>query len=204
MYSLFKILYLICKKTIVFIFSLLWFIMSKSFESITTCVKTNSKFSNISKIIGHTLCHILILPIVDTCYPIFDIEKKFDMIVANKYKHVDDIDNSNNDDSNSSDDLTQEKWNNYIVYLNKIDKSNYDMFDIIITQKLQQINYDITIAINRASDSKSITYGMFYSKLFVLLGDSINIKYRYTTNSLFVGIFGDQGPYRKFKYYDII
>lgn len=141
---------------------------------------------------------LIIIPIVDSLYPIFNIEKKFDQIIKSPSIEGQTIKFADPDDEIE---LTQDKWNSYIMFLNKSSTSSYDMFDILISQ----INFDMTVTINRTHTSpKHITYAIFYSKLKNVLGDAVDIQYRFTTNCLFVGIFRDQGPYRRFKYYDVI
>lgn len=159
-------------------------------------------FNRILMHILNFLIGVTIIPIVDLLYPIFDIEKKFDQI-SNMIK-IKSFDNFQDNE------LTQEAWNNYIIYL-KIpnnDECNliYDIFDVLIRQNIDRVNFVITISINR-SDSipKCITYATFYSKLKDIIGDAIDVQYRYTKNKIFfVGIFEDDSPYRRLRYYDII
>jgi hypothetical protein len=149
----------------------------------------------------------LILPVVETLYPVFDIEKKFDLILKlNKPKHLNNFNNSINYEEYYDIELTQDVWNTYIMYLQKTDKSKFDLFDILISQKIEQINFTVTLAINRSDIiPRCITYGDFYNKLLHILGEAINIRYRRTQNKLFFsGVFGDDSPYRRFKYYDVI
>lgn len=150
-----------------------------------------------TKYISQSIIHYTIIPIINILFPIVDIEKKFFDII------------NNNENDMYEPELTQEMWNEYIQYLQMKNtdtkKPTYDMFDQLIIQKMDQINFIITVTINRSdNDPRYISYLTFYSKLKDILGDAIDIKYRYTKNSLFVGIFGDEGPYRRFKYYDTI
>lgn len=146
------------------------------------------------------LIWLIVIPIVDSLYPIFDIERKFDQIVR-LYK-IDKILKVNDYDT----ELTQIAWNCYIIHLQKMNRFEYDLFDILISQKIEQINLAITIAINRTDTSpRHITYGTFHSKLHSILGDAVNIRYRNIKNkTFFEGIFNDDSPYRRFKYYDVI
>ncbi|VBB18943.1 hypothetical protein YASMINEVIRUS_1475, partial [Yasminevirus sp. GU-2018] len=149
---------------------------------------------------------ITVVPIAESLYPVYDIERKFDKIVRlnrefdlqseQKYEVKCDLTASN--------ELTQQAWNAYVISLQKIKKTDYDMFDHIVSQQIDQVNFTITVAINRSNSTpRSIPFGMFYSKLFDMFGEAINTKYRYTTNKIFfVSIFKDEGPYRRLKYYD--
>lgn len=144
------------------------------------------------------LVRFLIIPVIETLYPVFDIELKFDQI-HKLYK-------TNKGEEYSDIELTQNMWNSYIMYLQKTDKSKFDLFDILISQKIEQINFAITVAINRSdTNPRCISYGLFYNKLLHILGEAVNIRYRITKNKIFfVGIFGDDSPYRRFRYYDVI
>lgn len=148
------------------------------------------------------IIQMMVIPVVESMYPVFNIEKKFDHIIKSPSVTGQNIKFADPDDETE---MTQERWNSYIMYLNGSSPSTYDMFDILISQKIEKINFDITVAINRTSTvPRYLTYAAFYSKLKDVLGDAIDIQYRFTTNCMFVGIFGDQGPYRRFKYYDVI
>lgn len=136
------------------------------------------------------LTKIFVIPVINDLYPIFDIERKFDKIL-NRY-------------DDSTNDLTQADWNFYVLSLKQTD--NLDFFDILISKKLDEINFNITVAINRSSgEPRSITFATFYSKLYEVLGEAINIKYRLTNNKVFfVGVLGDDSCYRKFRFCDDI
>lgn len=140
----------------------------------------------------------LIITFIDLFYPVFDLEKKFDQITLLD----DDYEIFENDDIG----LGQSEWNKYVLKLSKIKNNNKmerDMFDILIIQKIHEINFVITLAINR-SKTKRISYGVFKKKLSKILGNAVEIKYRLTTNPLFESIFKDNGPYRRFKYCDLM
>lgn len=153
--------------------------------------------------------HFVILPVIDSLYPICDLGRKFEHIIK-LYKT--DYCNDNNDETSDSDydiELTQDIWNFYVLHLRNLDKSDkvkFDPFDILISQKIEQINTLISHAISKSDTKpKYITFTTFNSILFVILGDAVNIRYRSTHNKVFfVGIFGDDSPYRKFKWYDVI
>lgn len=176
----------------------IWIIVSFLIEIIfyilITPLMTLWLYLNINRFIGSMikiLIHLIVIPIVDSLYPVFTIEKKFDQIILM------------NPDEESE--LTQDKWNSYVMYLNKSSSSSHDMFDVLISQKIELINFDVTVAINRTNtEPRYLTFAAFYSKLKNIIGDAIDIRYRCAQNILFVGIFGDQGPYRKFRYYDVI
>ena len=129
----------------------------------------------------------ILIQIINTLYPIHCIENKYNKITFNN-------------------DLTQIHWNMYMMFLknsSNLSKSSFDMFDILIQQNIEKINFDITVAITRSVD-KSLSFIIFYNKLKKILGDAIDIKYRYTTNICFKSIMNDDGPYRRFYLYDII
>jgi hypothetical protein len=121
---------------------------------------------------------------INALYPIQCIKNKYNKISFNN-------------------ELTQTHWNMYMMFLKNSPKSSFDMFDILIHQNMDKINFDITVAITRSED-KTLSYISFYNKLKKILGNAIDIKYRYTTNWCFVSILSDNGPYRRFRPYDII
>jgi len=137
------------------------------------------------------LFHIIIQPLIyaliqfiNTLYPIHCIKNKYDKISFNN-------------------ELTQKQWNMYMLFLKNSPTIYFDMFDILIHQNIDKINFDITVAITRSED-KTLPYISFYNKLKKSLGNAIDIKYRYTTNWCFTSILSDNGPYRRFRLYDII
>jgi hypothetical protein len=149
---------------------------------------------------------IFIIPIIDIIYPIFDLEKKFEHILSFNKKNAFEL---SYDNFGCIDEvgLTQNTWNNYIVYLSQIKNNSLtqDMFDKLIIQQIDKINFSISLAISRANNEpKNITYSVFYNKISKIIGDAAKIRYRQTKNFMFKGIFNDDGPYRCFKYYDII
>ena len=185
-----------------FFFNVVYCILLKLYEYIIN-----------NKIIMHIInifIGLMILPIVDALYPIFDIEKKFDQIVCCgetelTFGEINTIDKEEIEIDYDIE-LTQNIWLNYIRHLKTSDKNNYDLFDTLINQKLTQINSTIINSINKSdAKPKYITFRTFYTILSVSLGDAVNIKYRNTSNKLlFVSIFGDDSPYRRFKYNDTI
>lgn len=148
----------------------------------------------------------IVYPIVDTIYPIVDIKKKFDSITANDDTYYEFSNCILKDDIFTCGELTQDMWNRYLVELHKKDKSDYDMFDIMIDQQFNQVNFWITLAINRTDSSpRQIPYAIFYKELKNILGAAIDTKYRLVKSGnkfFFDGIFGDDGIYRKLKYFD--
>jgi len=150
--------------------------------------------------------YFVIYPIVDTIYPIFDIKTKFDSITANENTYYKIGNCIIKDDIFTHGELTQDMWNRYLFELHKKEKVEYDMFDIMIDQQFNHVNFWITLAINRAcSTPRQIPYAVFYTELKNILGEAIDTKYRLVKSGnklFFVGIFGDDGIYRKFKYFD--
>lgn len=145
------------------------------------------------------MIRLFVIPIIDTLYPVIDLETKFDQIILEGPPCL---------VPDSEIELTQERWNFYVLHLSRLSKDpklDKDMFDILIMQKIDDINFEITMSISKSeTEPKYITYALFRSKLLKILGDAIDIKYRHTTNRMFIGIFGDQGAYRRFKYHDVI
>ena len=127
----------------------------------------------------------LIINVVNKIYPIKDIKSKF-------------IEISNNDKI-----MTKKQWEIYIETLhNKEDK---DYFDIIIISGIDKIKLALKtyFVCNKMKNYKIITYEKFVDILKLKLGsNSVELKYRETTNSLFVSIFNDKGKYRKLYYFD--
>lgn len=88
------------------------------------------------------LIRTFVLPIADSLYPVFDIEK-IDSIL--------DLERNINPEFNAFEiELTQTAWNSYVVNIQSIPKDRYDVFDLLISQKIEQINFTITLAINRS------------------------------------------------------
>lgn len=148
-----------------------------------------------------------VIPIIEILTPVQSLQTKFDKIMEDYRKN--NFDNLKNqiditDEFSKYGMMTQPIWNTYVLKLQKINKSDYDLFDTMIFQKLTQINFVMTITINR-SESSGILYAEFYKKLHSVLGEAVDIKYRYTQNKTFyVSIFGDQSNYRRFALVDII
>lgn len=154
------------------------------------------------------LIRTFILPIIDYLYPVFDIEKKFYQIISLNEKNLLILLDHSDFGCVDQPELTQQIWNNYVMYLSKLkENSNLerDMFDVMIIQQIEKINFDVSLGIsNSDTDPKCITFAVFRKKLEKNFGDAIKTKYRCTKNVMFEGIFKDQGPYRRFRFYDTI
>ena len=87
---------------VLFLFS---FIFTRIYDGVSRVY--TAIFGNYIKSFISIIIHIFIIPIVESIYPISDIEKKFDMILK--------LYNTSND-PNPDVELTQDVWNSYIHY----------------------------------------------------------------------------------------
>jgi hypothetical protein len=163
-------------------------IQYKMIKKYLSCI-ANKITSNMNII--KLIIHVCVIPIINTIFPINDIEKKYDIIVSS--------------DNNPFYELTQEKWNIYVYYLNIVDSNSLDLFDMIIKNNINKVNFEITLAICKTSTSpKYITYSRFICILKKIFGNIVNTRYRFTNNICFISVFDDDSHYRRFRYYDII
>lgn len=210
------LLHLLNTITSIFIFFLNTIIIS------TTAIDLTRHNKNVSSIITWILCSIVlyvknffvivmkllirafVIPVIDNLYPVMDLETKFDVIVEVNIKTM--INTGDNFGCGDQTELTQNHWNNYVMHLSRLKadpKLKRDIFDVMIIQQIKQINIAMTFAIAKTTTRpRYITYHKFKKILTKILGDAVNIKYRSATGFLFVGIFRDDGPYRRFRYYD--
>lgn len=186
-----------------------------------------------------TMFRIFINPVLTYSMPIVDIVAKYDIIVNTYYNeyqkchenininmnmnmnmnnvyssHVQSNINThiNNGDIFYNRELTQDIWNQYMIYIQNRNRNKQydDIFDILIIQKLYRVNFETTIAIKTSNiydeyNIQCIQFSQFYSIMKNILGDAVDIRYRYTYNDMFfASIFNDKSPYRRFKIFDII
>lgn len=139
---------------------------------------------------------LCVLPIIDLMYPVMSIELKYITICGSRERS----------DTSSAIDL--EDWESYVQYINR--RVELDYFDLLIEQKIRQINRKIKLTVSK-SQNTSIDYKTFYTILQTEIGsDPIDVKYRFvrpsrsSLDNLFVSVFDDDGPYRKFRWCDRI
>jgi len=134
---------------------------------------------------------LCVLPIIDLMYPVMSIELKYITICGNQRSAI-----------------NLEDWESYVRYINQ--RTELDYFDLLIEQKIRQINRKIKLVASK-SQNTSIEYKTFYAVLQTEIGsDPIDVKYRFvrpsgsSLDNLFVSVFDDDGPYRRFRWCDRI
>jgi len=139
---------------------------------------------------------LCILPIIDLMYPVMSIELKYITICGSRERLA------------TSLVIDLEDWESYVQYINR--RVELDYFDLLIEQKIRQINRKIKLYASK-SQNISIEYKTFYTILQTEIGsDPIDVKYRFvrpsesSLDNLFVSVFDDDGPYRRFRWCDRI
>jgi hypothetical protein len=178
---------------------------------IMACGNLHKCLQYLYRILFEGFIRLCILPVINTICPVMDVRVKYFIICRHAFKR-----------GNATPGLTIELWDSYVKYISKISKStmdnaeniNLDYFDLLFKPKLAKINRQIKMRISSMRDEYigceeseiCIDFREFCRILEEVLGtESVRFRYRYTQDTmLFVSIFGDDGPYRRFRWCDWI